>query len=257
MPSITNSQDATLLQLQYVAESCGLRRSYLPHELSGETFDDSERNEKGSLTTSVSHRPTKAAAGPNIEWHPSYQTYLDRVKRLSGLAVDRPRVLPDGFPDALDSPRVWSGSDFDDVGKYLICLTHDDIAEIEAALSHFSGLNISIRVFQDRTYYFHLALPGDNGPDQVSQETFPLPKLSHKLSRVAMTLHYGIGFAVLRGLDPKKYSPLDNVILYLGITSYVAELRGVQDYDGRMIGRYRTCQHVTRHQSLSGFCSAH
>ena len=81
-----------------------------------------------------------------------------------------------------------------------------------------------------------IGLPGDNGPDEVSRETFPLPNLSSKLLGVANTLHFGIGFAVLRGLEPKKYSPLDNVLLYLGITSYIAEIRGCQDYDGRMIG---------------------
>jgi hypothetical protein len=43
---------------------------------------------------------------------------------------------------------------------------------------------------------------------------------------------------VLRGLQPDKYSSLDNMLLYLGVTSYIAEKRGMQDYDGRMI---RTC----------------
>jgi hypothetical protein len=33
----------------------------------------------------------------------------------------------------------------------------------------------------------------------------------------------GRGFFILRGLDPKKYSARDNVILYAGIASYVAQ----------------------------------
>lgn len=69
-------------------------------------------------------------------------------------------------------------------------------------------------------------------------ETFPLPTLGPKLNIVSKELHDGIGFAVLRGLDPKNYSPLDNLLLYLGITSYIAETRGCQDYDGRMVGEY-------------------
>jgi hypothetical protein len=40
---------------------------------------------------------------------------------------------------------------------------------------------------------------------------------------------------VLRGLQPGKYSNLDNILLYLGVTSYIAEKRGMQDFDGRMI----------------------
>ncbi len=40
---------------------------------------------------------------------------------------------------------------------------------------------------------------------------------------------------VLRGLEPDKYSNFDNILLYLGVTSYIAEKRGMQDFDGRMI----------------------
>lgn len=43
---------------------------------------------------------------------------------------------------------------------------------------------------------------------------------------------------MLRGLQPDKYSNLDNILLYLGVTSYIAERRGMQDFDGRMIRAY-------------------
>lgn len=78
-------------------------------------------------------------------------------------------------------------------------------------------------------------MDGDNGPDQVSTGTFPLPKLGDRLTAIARNIHLGTGFNVIRGLDPTDFSPLDNVLLYLGITSYIAEIRGCQDYDGRMI----------------------
>lgn len=48
-------------------------------------------------------------------------------------------------------------------------------------------------------------------------------------------IHDGRGFVVLRGLQPDKYSNFDNILLYLGVTSYIAEKRGMQDFDGRMI----------------------
>lgn len=44
---------------------------------------------------------------------------------------------------------------------------------------------------------------------------------------------------VLRGLQPDKYSNFDNILLYLGVTSYIAEKRGMQDFDGRMIRECR------------------
>ena len=46
---------------------------------------------------------------------------------------------------------------------------------------------------------------------------------------------------VLRGLNPDKYSNFDNILLYLGVTSYIAERRGMQDFDGRMIRESSSC----------------
>ena len=37
------------------------------------------------------------------------------------------------------------------------------------------------------------------------------------------------GFFVLRGLTPTRYSPHDNVVVYTGMASYVAQRRGRQD----------------------------
>lgn len=70
--------------------------------------------------------------------------------------------------------------------------------------------------------------------EDVTRDTFPLPQLKTKLESIAETLHFGIGFTVLRGLEPRKYSRFDNAIIYLGITSYIAEIRGCQDSSGNM-----------------------
>ncbi len=82
------------------------------------------------------------------------------------------------------------------------------------------------------------ALPGYHSQDDVNQTTFPLPNLGSRLVEASKTIHEGRGFVVMRGLEPTKYSSLDNMLLYLGVTSYIAEKRGMQDYDGRMV---RTC----------------
>lgn len=71
--------------------------------------------------------------------------------------------------------------------------------------------------------------------EQPSRETFPLPTLSTKLENLALQLHFGSGFIILRGLDPNKYSSADNLLIYLGITSFIAEERGRQDSDGNML----------------------
>jgi hypothetical protein len=52
---------------------------------------------------------------------------------------------------------------------------------------------------------------------------------------VAEELHDGIGFKIIRGIEPKNYTAVDNVLIYLGVTSYIAEKRGCQDSSGNMI----------------------
>jgi len=72
--------------------------------------------------------------------------------------------------------------------------------------------------------------------DEISQTTFPLPGLRARLLQTAQEVHQGRGFAVLRGLDPSKYSLADNVILYAGIASYIGNKRGLQDRSGNVLG---------------------
>lgn len=60
----------------------------------------------------------------------------------------------------------------------------------------------------------------------LSPETFPLPQdLGTLLRGISDQLHNGIGFAVLRGLDPKRYDDEENVIAYCGLASYVGAER--------------------------------
>lgn len=76
---------------------------------------------------------------------------------------------------------------------------------------------------------------GNDFFDQVSKQTFPLPTLGGKLEDLSKELYFGRGFAILRGLEPKKYSFLETIVIYTGVTSYVAEGRGCQDEFGNMI----------------------
>lgn len=70
---------------------------------------------------------------------------------------------------------------------------------------------------------------------EATGSTFPLPQLKKKLLALTVELHEGKGFFVLRGLNPADYTPEDNIIIYLGISSYIAETRGKQDDAGNML----------------------
>jgi hypothetical protein len=71
---------------------------------------------------------------------------------------------------------------------------------------------------------------------QVAQSTFPLPHLSKKLRALAEELHNGRGFFTLRGLNPEHYSQEDDRIIFLGLSSYMGEKRGIQDDAGHIFG---------------------
>ncbi|KAK3376488.1 hypothetical protein B0T24DRAFT_592157 [Lasiosphaeria ovina] len=165
-----------------------------------------------SLSTRYSSFPS-----PDIEWDPSLDTYLERVKRLASLGEALPRTLPLGFPASISSPRAWKGSEFEDGSKYIYELSKDDLDEIDAA----------IRTFSDQ---FKNAVHPD--PDQLTPTTFPLPGLGRKLEQLSNIIHFGQGFFVVRGLDPHRYSPSERVLAYAGITSYVGSTRACQDAGG-------------------------
>ena len=73
----------------------------------------------------------------------------------------------------------------------------------------------------------------------VSPSTFPLPTLGPVLSSIARELHTGRGFSVLRGIPVTSYSRADNILIYAGVSSYVSNLRGLQDTNGGVLAHIK------------------
>ena len=71
---------------------------------------------------------------------------------------------------------------------------------------------------------------------EVSADNFPLPVLGQKLQKAAADVHHGVGIAVVRGLNPGDFSEEDNVLIFLGLSSYIGPKRGRQDEDGNVLG---------------------
>ena len=85
-----------------------------------------------------------------------------------------------------------------------------------------------------------IATTGLNKPlGLISRSTFPLPTLEAELDSLAKELHTGRGFFVLRAIPVSSYSREENLIIYVGVSSYIANLRGVQD------APYGVLSHVT------------
>lgn len=146
---------------------------------------------------------------PDIGYAPDYNKYLARVQRR--LVTEKlNRTLPLGFPKKLESDLVWDGKDIGDYYNWTYELKADEVAEIEEGLVHFQSLNIPLGF--------------------IDQETFPLPKLHHALREISKEIHFGHGFKVLRGLPVQMHTREENIIIYAGVASHVATIRGRQDH---------------------------
>lgn len=87
---------------------------------------------------------------------------------------------------------------------------------------------------------------GLDGSD-VSRSKFPLPNLGSQLDKICKDVYQGRGFAIVRGLDVDAFKPDDLAIIYIGVSSYVAERRGKQDQRGSML-----CK-SSRHQDVRNY----
>ncbi|PVH70324.1 Clavaminate synthase-like protein [Cadophora sp. DSE1049] len=146
------------------------------------------------------------------------KTLRPKVPGATVQTGDQTNTLPAGFPKSVVSPTAWSGADIKkdpSPERYTLTLTQDQITELEQACSKFQGLGLPL--------------------DSVSQETFPLPTIGSRLKKLAKVLTNGVSFFFIRGLDSNRYSSEMNVIIYLGISSYIGAKRGRQDEYGNML----------------------
>ncbi|EJT68387.1 hypothetical protein GGTG_14035 [Gaeumannomyces tritici R3-111a-1] len=128
-----------------------------------------------------------------------------------------------GWPRFLEGGLVWSGTGASPAGPHIVQLQPVDIAEIESALKAFKEL-------------------GYHG-DKVSSDTFRLSQnLQSRLRDASHDVHSKQGHCLLRGLEPNKYSPEDNAMIFLGIASHIGDVRGVQDSDGNMLSHITVVQ---------------
>ncbi|POS71002.1 hypothetical protein DHEL01_v210603 [Diaporthe helianthi] len=123
-------------------------------------------------------------------------------------------VIPVGFPVNKDGKGAWVGSKISD-RDFVYHLTERELDEIYKAVVAFKELGLD--------------------GSQVGVDTFTLPTLGPRLVELSLDVHNGLGFAVIRGIKPRDYSVEDLTIAYMGIASYVADMRGCQDKLGNML----------------------
>ncbi|KAK0736514.1 hypothetical protein B0T21DRAFT_181456 [Apiosordaria backusii] len=133
------------------------------------------------------------------------------------------------LPAEMRGPLAWSPSSFKSEDDYILSLSEEEIEEVKLALSHFDGLDLF--------------------GSEATPSTFPLPTLGPKLKKAAKDVHNGRGFVLIRGIQPSQFSPEGNVIIFLGISSYIGGMRGRQDENGNMLMHIRNAKQSKTPQS--------
>lgn len=71
-----------------------------------------------------------------------------------------------------------------------------------------------------------------------------MPNLHTVLREQSRTIHFGRGFFVLRGIPVDKYTREENLIVYTGVSSHVADLRGRQERKNAVEGQTVVLSHI-------------
>lgn len=122
---------------------------------------------------------------------------------------------PDG---PIGGPAAWYGRDLTKQTDWIFEFTPDELEEIDAAIRQ--------HVTDGREM------------DQISPETFRLPKLSQRLADTLDEVLTGRGFVLLRGFPVDRYSVPEAAIAYLGVGSHFGKFRS-QNAMGHLLGHVR------------------
>ncbi|KAF2732073.1 Clavaminate synthase-like protein [Polyplosphaeria fusca] len=134
------------------------------------------------------------------------------------------RSIPAQFPRQISSPSTLSSEQLD-LTQLTFELDQSDIGEIEFALRTFDARH--------------------GQPNDISRVTFPLPTLGPRLRAISADLHRGSGLAILKNLQPDKYTPWENMVLYAGIASYIGDVRGTQSGSNHVLTHLRVANNVS------------
>lgn len=123
------------------------------------------------------------------------------------------------IPERLDGPAAWVGRDMARRSdEWIVRLTPDQVAELEAAARHFGTLGRNV--------------------GEISAEAFPLPDFGHVLLGLRERLLHGIGFEVLRGLPVGRYDQRTAATIFCGVGAHLGSARS-QNAAGHILGHVR------------------
>ncbi|MEH6524446.1 MAG: TauD/TfdA family dioxygenase [Sneathiella sp.] len=122
-------------------------------------------------------------------------------------------------PAEINGPAAWIGSELARTPeKWLVHLTAEQIAELEAAAQYY------------------LSLGRDVG--EITAADFPLPRFADHLKSLQEKLRNGCGVEVMRGLPVTGYSQEIAATIFCGIGAHIGRARS-QNAQGHILGHVR------------------
>jgi hypothetical protein len=121
-------------------------------------------------------------------------------------------------PTIFRHPSAWNNQEISRNDDWIVNLTLEDVAEIEAALASVHARKLDI--------------------PQLSRDDFVIPGVARKLREVLHQLEDGRGFALIRGLPAERYSKIDAARIYWGIGAHLGPAFA-QNAQGDVLGHVR------------------
>lgn len=124
----------------------------------------------------------------------------------------------DALPPPISGPAAWYGPDMARRDDWVVVLSPDEIAEVEAAVRPLAAAGGEIA--------------------GIRQADFPLPSLGPKLQALLAEVLEGRGFVLLRGLPVDRWSIREAATAFFGIGAHLGSARS-QNGKGHVLGHVR------------------
>ena len=156
------------------ARSGGLRARYFAEDAAAATPYQRallrEAAVPSKLDTPSGWRPPRRAR--TSSGYSSYETPPRRVAALKASRFGRPDALPEGYPQRVDKPWVWSGDEIA-AERYVVRLDEQDVEQIEEALGFLKVLHDNVVGVAQGSLAIDLAKAFKLGPESVMSRDFP------------------------------------------------------------------------------------
>ena len=137
------------------------------------------------------------------------------------------------WPKHFTSEMAWNGHAFQTEQDYTTVITQAENEEIAAGIAIFLGMLLWPQYTKRSISNAGIELGLDGS--EINPENFPLPTLAAKLRDCAIQIHSGKGFVNIRGINFEGYTREESILVFLGLSGYIAERRAKQDSQGNMV----------------------